>query len=224
MSSENLLIAGSIRFALSIVVVVALLFGSAGSFQYWNAWLFLAALFAPMSYTFVHLYRTNRSLLEKRLNMQEREKEQKTYVKLSLLWFVITFALPGLDFRFGWSDVPVWLVVVSVIVMVVAYILVVVAMLQNAFASRVIEIQEGQRLIDRGLYSIVRHPLYAAAALMYVSCPLVLGSYYALVPTLLLFPLLAYRIRNEEKVLLAGLPGYPGYTERVKWRLVPFVW
>ncbi len=213
-----------VRFAFSMVAVGVLLFGPAGSFQYWNGWLFMAALFLPMTFAFGYLYSKDPTLLGNRLKLHEREKEQKAYVKLSLAWFLLTFVIPGFDYRYGWSHVPLWLVVVSVVVMISGYGLFMMTMVQNRFASRVIEIQENQRVIDTGLYSVVRHPMYTAASVMYTACPLVLGSYYALIPTFLLPLLLAYRIRNEEKVLLAGLPGYAEYAGRVRFRMIPYVW
>jgi protein-S-isoprenylcysteine O-methyltransferase Ste14 len=158
------------------------------------------------------------------MRVRERQTEQRTYVKWSLIWFLISFLVPGFDYRYGWSAVPIWLVVASVVVMVFGYVLFMVVMAQNTFASRVIEIQQSQRVIDTGLYSIVRHPMYMAATIMYMAWPLVLGSYYALIPTMILPALLVYRIKNEEAVLRAGLEGYAEYTERVRYRLVPFVW
>jgi protein-S-isoprenylcysteine O-methyltransferase Ste14 len=206
------------------IMIGALLFGPAGSFRYWNGWLFLVSFFVPMTITLVYLYRNDRALLEKRLRVREKQKEQKIYVKLSLGWFVVSFLVPGFDYRFGWSVVPVWLTMASAVVMIGGYLLFIIVMAQNTFASRVIEIQQNQRLIDTGLYSVVRHPMYMAAIIMYAATPLVLGSYYALIPTIFLPALLVYRIRNEEEVLCAGLEGYTGYVERVRYRLIPFVW
>jgi protein-S-isoprenylcysteine O-methyltransferase Ste14 len=213
-----------IRLTLGAVAIGALLFVPAGDLGYWNGWLFMAALFIPMTIAFGYFYRTDRSLLEKRLRVREQQKEQKTYVKLSLAWFLLSFLVPGLDYRFGWSAVPMWLVAVSVAVMLVGYVLFIVVMVQNTFASRVIEIQQHQRVVSTGLYSVVRHPMYMAATIMYASWPLVLGSYVALLPMTLLPALLVYRIRNEEKVLRADLPGYTEYAERVRYRMIPFVW
>ncbi len=220
----QLMAALAFRFVLVLVMLGALLFGTAGSMQYWNGWLFIAALFVPMMVVCILLFSRNRPLLEKRMRMREKEREQKAYIRLSLLWFLISFAIPGLDYRFGWSQVPLWLIVVSVVVMLSGYTLFIVAMMQNTYASRIIELQPEQRLVDSGLYSVVRHPMYMAAMILYTACPLVLGSYYALLPALLLPPLLIYRLLNEEKLLRAGLPGYDEYTKRVKFRLIPFVW
>ncbi len=213
-----------IRLTLVILMIGALLFGPAGSFDYWNGWVFMAAFFGPMTGALAHFYRNDRAFLLERMRTDEKQKEQKIYAKLSLLWFIIWFAIPGFDYRFGWSHVPAWLVVAAVIVMITGYTLFILVMVQNRYASRVIEIQAGQHLIDTGMYSVVRHPMYAAALIMFTPYPLVLGSYYALIPTLLLPPLLIYRLKNEEKVLLEGLPGYADYTRKVKYRLIPFVW
>jgi protein-S-isoprenylcysteine O-methyltransferase Ste14 len=172
----------------------------------------------------VYLYTHDPSLLEKRINTSEKEKEQKSYVKLSLVWFIISFVLPGLDFRYGWSSVPLWLVLMSVVVMQFGYTLFILVMKQNSYASRVIEIQEKQKLIDTGLYAIVRHPLYLTASIIYISSPLILGSFYALIPIAFLPLMLAYRIINEEKILIDGLEGYKEYMKKVKYRLIPFVW
>jgi protein-S-isoprenylcysteine O-methyltransferase Ste14 len=163
-------------------------------------------------------------LLEKRINLNEKEREQKKYVRLSMILFVVAYVIPGLDFRFGWSNVPLWLVLVSLALMITGYILFIVVIIQNRYASRVIEIQHEQKLIDTGLYSVVRHPMYMAATILYLSSPLVLGSVYALIPMALLPFLLGYRIINEEKVLLKGLQGYEGYVNKVKFRMIPFVW
>lgn len=222
--ARSLATAVSIRLVVLVIVLGALLFGTAGSFHYWNGWLFIVALFVPMMVVFVYLYKHDRALLEKRMNIRETQKEQKSYVKTSLLWFFISFAVPGLDYRFSWSQVPLWLVIASTFVMLCGYILFVATMIQNRYASRVIEIQENQKVIDTGLYSIVRHPMYMSATIMFTACPLVLASYYALIPILFLPPLLAYRIRHEEEVLLTGLAGYAEYTERVKFRMIPFIW
>lgn len=213
-----------IRYTISLVTVGLLLFAPAGSLSFWNGWLFMAAMFIPMLFAFYFLARKYPSLLEKRLKMREKEKEQKIYVVLSWLWFLVTFLIPGFDYRFGWSQVPLWLVLLSTLVMLAGYLFFLVAMVQNSFASRVIEIQEEQRVVDTGLYSVVRHPMYTGGAIMYTASPLVLGSYVALVPALLLPIILVIRIRNEEKVLHTGLPGYTEYAKRVRYRLIPYVW
>lgn len=213
-----------LRFFLGFIFLFALVFIPAGTIRYMNGWLFTAGLMVPMIFAFAYLIINDPELLEKRINLKEKEKEQKKYVKLSIMLFVFAFIIPGLDFRFGWSHVPLWLVITALILMIAGYIMFITVMLQNRYASRVIEIQDEQKLIDTGLYSVVRHPMYSAATLLYLSSTLVLGSWYSLLPMVLLPFLLGYRIVNEEKVLINGLPGYENYRKKVKYRLIPFVW
>jgi protein-S-isoprenylcysteine O-methyltransferase Ste14 len=212
------------RYILGLAVVSAMLFVPAGTLGFWNAWLYLGALFIPMLIVLVYLFIRDPSLLEKRLGAREREKVQKVYVFTSTLLFLTTYIVPGFDFRYGWSHVPQWLVAVSLVFMLTGYLLFFFVMRQNSYASRTIEIQQGQKVIDTGLYAFVRHPMYSAATLLYLSSTLVLGSFYALVPAVFLPVILAIRLLNEEKVLKKELPGYEEYLLKVKYRLIPFVW
>jgi protein-S-isoprenylcysteine O-methyltransferase Ste14 len=220
----KLLARALIRFLLAFIFVAVLLFLPAGSLEYYNGWLFLCALFIPMSFVLIYLIVRDPALLEKRMKTDEKEKPQKVYLVLSILATIATFAIPGFDYRFQWSNVPVWLVVLSTVFMITGYFLFFLVMKQNSYASRVVEIQEEQKLIDTGLYSIVRHPLYSGAILLYGFAPIVLGSFYALIPMIFIPILLAIRIKNEEKVLLEGLKGYDAYMKKVKFRLLPFLW
>ena len=213
-----------LRFFFASLLIIAIIFIPAGTLHFFNGWLFTAALLIPMTFVLFYLFFRDPELLEKRINLKEKEDAQKKYVKYSMLQFIISFTIPGLDFRFGWSHVPPWLVFVSLILMMGGYFMFIAVMMQNRYASRVIEIQHQQKLIDTGLYSLVRHPMYTAALVLYLFSSLVLGSYYALIPMLLLPVLLIYRILNEEKVLLKGLKGYEEYTRKVKYRLIPFIW
>jgi protein-S-isoprenylcysteine O-methyltransferase Ste14 len=212
------------RYILGLAVVSAMLFVPAGTMGFWNAWLYLGALFIPMLFVLAYLLVNDPSLLEKRLNAREREKVQKLYVVSSILFFVATYIIPGFDFRYGWSHVPIWLVAGSLVLMLTGYLLFFFVMRQNSYASRTIEIQQGQKVIDTGLYAVVRHPMYSAATLLYVSSTLVLGSFYALIPAVFIPVILAIRLLNEEKVLRKELPGYEEYLQKVKYRLIPFVW
>jgi protein-S-isoprenylcysteine O-methyltransferase Ste14 len=212
------------RFLLGFVILVILIFVPAGTIDFLNGWLFVAGLLIPMTFALFYLLFKDPELLEKRVNLKEKEEAQKKYVKLSILLFIIAYIIPGLDYRYHWSSVPIWLVIISFILMIGGYLMFIIVMLQNRYASRVIEIQNEQKLIDTGLYSIVRHPMYLAATILYLSSALVLGSVYTLVPMSVLPLLLAFRIINEEKVLLTGLPGYKEYTMRVKYRMIPFIW
>ena len=213
-----------VRYLSSLIVIAAMLFLPAGSIKFWNGWLFIAALFLPMLFAWIYLTIKDPELLEKRFKTKEKEKTQKAYVILSIVAFALTFLIPGFDFRYGWSAVPFWLVVLSTVIMFAGYIMFFVVMKQNSYASRVIEIQQGQRVIDTGLYGVVRHPMYTAALIIYGFSPLILGSYYALIPMLFIPALLVMRILNEEKVLTNELPGYPEYMKKVSFRLIPFIW
>lgn len=212
------------RFLNGIVVIGAILFLSAGTLGYWNGWLFLVALVIPMSGTLYYLLKEDPALLAKRMRLKEPQKKQRTIVKVASFFMLIAFIMPGLDYRYHWSDVPFWLIMASLLLFEVSYAMVIVVMAQNSYASRVVEIQEGQKLIDTGLYSVVRHPMYLGSILLYLAIPLLLGSYYALIPMAVACAEIIARIKNEEEVLKDGLPGYKEYTKRVRYRLIPFVW
>jgi len=223
-SGNKLLIKVLTRFLFAFIFIGVLLFIPAGTIKFLNGWLFIGGILLPMTFTLIYFYIKDPELLEKRINMKEREDAQKKYLKLSLILFVVAYIIPGLDFRFHWSHVPMWLVLLALVIMICGYIMFIVVMMQNRYASRVIEIQHEQKLIDTGLYSVVRHPMYLAATILYVASTLVLGSYYALIPMILLPFLLALRIHNEEKVLLKDLPGYEAYMKKVKYRMIPLIW
>ena len=213
-----------IIFPSAFLFLGLVLFLPAGTIRFVNGWIYIAALMVPMTAFMIWLMIKDPELLEKRINIKERRKAQKKYVRVSMLFFVAAFILPGLDFRFGWSDVPDWLVILSLIIMITGYAGFIVVMLQNRYASRVIEIQANQKVIDSGLYSIVRHPMYLSAIILYMSSPVVLGSFYGLIPMAFLPFLLAFRTLNEEEMLKKELPGYVEYMQKVKYRMVPFVW
>lgn len=201
-----------------------LLFGCAGSLRYWNAWLLTAAFAALMLMMGLVLLIKSPETLQRRLKSKETESEQKTYMGIIAAIFLISFILAGLDYRFGWSNTPVAVPVVALVVLVVGYSMYAVVILQNAYASRVVEVQEGQAVISTGLYSVVRHPMYLSSMLIFMAMPLVLGSYISLIPMLGFPAMLVLRIKNEEKVLISGLPGYAEYMEKVRYRLIPFIW
>lgn len=215
---------GLIKLLSGLGILCLLLFLPAGTWNYPNAWLFLALLFLPMLILGAWLYLKAPELLKKRLNGKEQEQAQKTLVALSALAFVLSFVLCGLDYRFSWTDVPRWLVIGAAAVQLAAYGLYALVMKQNAYLSRTVEIQDGQKLVDTGLYGIVRHPMYTATVLMFLAMPLVLGS-WAGFGVMLFYPaVIVSRIVNEEKVLSEGLEGYEEYKGRVKYRLLPFIW
>jgi len=223
-STGKLLLRVMKKTAVVMIILGAVIFLPAGSLRYWNGWLYIGSLLFLMIPAMIYMCRHNPQLIEKRLSINEKEKEQKVFVKLSVLLCFASFAVPGLDYRFGWSHVPFWLVMVSLLIMISAYGMFFIVMQQNRYASRVIEIQDNHTLIDTGLYSVIRHPMYSSALLLYGVSPLVMGSYYALIPLSFLPPLVVYRLINEEKFLMKELPGYKEYMTRVKYRLIPFIW
>lgn len=207
-----------------LAVMALLLFLPAGSWGYWQAWLFLGLLFVPMTCVATWLLVREPELLAKRLSSKEQEKAQRQVVAFSALMFVAGFLLAGFDQRFGWSEMPAWVVAIAAVVMVCGYGLYAEVMRENAFLSRTVEVQENQKVISTGLYGIVRHPMYAATLVLYLAMPIVLGSWVALIPFLAYPFIIAHRIRNEEHVLEEGLTGYCEYEQQVRYRLIPFIW
>ena len=207
-----------------VVLIGLMLFWPAGTMEYWNGWLFCGVLFIPVLIMGVVLFLKAPDLLRKRLQEKEEQAEQKSVVALSGLMFVGGFVLAGLDYRFGWSGVPNWLVYTAAALFVVGYGLFAEVMRENAYLSRTVEVQENQVVVDTGLYGIVRHPMYSATVLMFLAMPLILGSYVSLVVFLVYPFLIAKRIRNEEQVLEEGLQGYGEYKGKVKYRMIPFIW
>lgn len=221
---HHLLWQGLVKMAAGALVLGALLFPTAGTWHYDGAWRLLALLFVPMPVVGVVLYLKAPELLAKRLNTTEQEPEQKKVILLSSLLFILGFLLAGLDFRFGWTALPAPVVCLGAVLFLVSYGLYIEVMRENAYLSRTVEVQAGQKVIDTGLYGVVRHPMYGAVTILFLSMPLVLGSAAALIPFLFLPAVLIKRIKNEEQVLEAGLAGYREYKQRVRWRMVPFLW
>lgn len=211
-------------FLIGLATVAFLLFLPAGTLRYANGWLFIGLLFVPILLFGVVLFIKAPDLLRKRLNAKEKENTQKGVVALSALLFLAGFLVAGLDYRFGWSHVPTWAVSVAAIVLLASYALYAEVMRENAYLSRTIEVQEGQRVVDTGLYGIVRHPMYAVTIWLFLSIPVVLGSWWSLLIFSPYILVIVVRIVNEEKVLSDGLAGYTEYKKRVKYRLLPFVW
>ena len=224
MKKTKLFLNALIKFLFGLVLVGAILFLPAGSFSYTGAWLFIALLFIPMIFFGVALFIKAPELLKKRLSAKEEEDTQKGVVALSGLLFLGGFIVAGIDYRFGWSHVPTWLVVVSSVVLLVSYALYAEVMRENAYLSRTIEVQQGQKVVDTGLYGVVRHPMYAVTVWLFLSIPLVLGSFWSLLCFAHYPILMIVRILNEEKVLTEGLDGYADYKKKVKYRLLPFIW
>ena len=220
----KLLISVLTKFIFGMVLVGALLFLPAWTFNYFGAWLFLGILFIPMMIMGIVMFIKSPSLLEKRLASKEKESAQKGVVGISALMFLSGFIVSALDFRFGWSHVPLWSMLVAAGIFLVGYAIYAEVLRENAYLSRTVEVQEGQRVIDTGLYGIVRHPMYLATLLMFLPMPLVLGSFWGLIPFAIYPVAIIIRIINEEKVLTEGLVGYSEYRKKVKYRLIPFIW
>ena len=224
MNKLQLIFSALSKLIVGLGIIGLLLFLPAGSWHYWQAWLLIALLFIPMMCMGIWLLLSSPELLSKRLNNREKEQTQKHVVALSGLMFIGGFLLCGFDYRFAWSQVPVWVVATASVFFLIGYILYAEVLRENAYLSRTIEVQDNQQLIDTGLYGIVRHPMYTATLLMFLSMPLILGSWWALA-LFAIYPLLIIkRIRNEEQVLASGLEGYADYQQRVRWRLIPWVW
>ena len=212
------------KFVAGILVMGGLLFLSAGTFQYPQAWLLLGVLFVPMLIAGVIIMFRSPALLEKRLNAKEEESEQKSVVALSAVMFLAAFVLAGLNFRFGWFVLPMWACIAAAVVFLAAYLMYAEVMRENVWLSRTVEVQENQKVIDTGLYGVVRHPMYLSTLVLFLAMPLVLGSVFSFVVMLAYIPIIAKRIRNEEKVLEEGLPGYTEYKTKVKHKVIPFIW
>jgi protein-S-isoprenylcysteine O-methyltransferase Ste14 len=212
------------RLLVGIALLSAMLFLPAGTFAYWEAWGYLAVLFIPISLVLNYFLKNDPDLLERRMRMKEKEKRQKLIVKISYLYFLLTFLLPGFDKRFGWSNVPVILVVIADILVLFGYGMFFLVLRENRYASRIIEVEKEQKVISSGPYAIVRHPMYLGILIMYAFSPLALGSYWAIIPAIMIIPILVARIWDEERILMKELDGYQRYMEKTKYRLIPGIW
>ena len=212
------------KFFFGLLLVGLLLFVPAGTINYPNAWLLIGILFVPMLVAGIVMMFRDTELLKKRLNAKEKEKEQKAVLILSGLMFLSAFIVAGLNFRFQWIVIPSWLVYMAAAVFLAAYLMYAEVLRENAYLSRTIEVQDNQKVIDTGLYGVIRHPMYCATLFLFLSMGIVLGSPISFVILLAYIPIIALRISNEEKVLKRNLPGYEEYCKRVKYRVVPLIW
>ena len=215
---------GLSRFSAGLLLVGGLLLIPAGTWNYPQGWLLIGILFVPMFVAGLVMMRRNPELLKKRLNVKEEESEQRTVILFSGIMFLMAFIAAGLSFRHGWQMLPVPVSLIAAIVFLAAYALYAEVLRENTYLSRTVEVQENQKVIDTGLYGLVRHPMYMATVFLFLAMPLVLGSVISFLIMLAYIPIITKRIRNEEQVLAEGLPGYREYMEKVKYRLVPFVW
>ena len=212
------------KFFSGIFMLSLLLLLPAGTVFYWNAWLLIGILFIPMFIVGIILMFSNPELLRKRLKVKEKETEQKSVIISGGLMFICGFIVAGLDYRYQWSVLPKWFVIVATVIFFAGYLMYAEVLRENRYLSRTVEIQESQKVIDTGLYAIVRHPMYTSTILLFLSLPLVLGSLSSFV-IFLMYPLIVIkRIKNEEEVLEKGLAGYSDYKKRIKYKVIPFVW
>jgi len=222
--SAELTKAAILRVGLGLPIIALIVILPAGRWDYWQGWMYIATVFIPMLIVFPYLLINDPALLERRMRMREKEAAQRKIIKLSYIYFLVAFVLPGLDVRFGWSNMPPLLSVIADAFVFAGYMVFVWVLTVNSYLSRVVEVDANQKVVSTGPYAIVRHPMYFGVSLMYIASPLALGSYWALIPALFIVPLLIARIRNEEQVLLRDLPGYAEYRHKVKYRLLPGIW
>lgn len=213
-----------VKYVAGVLLVGVLVFLPAGTLAFLQGWLLIGILFVPMFVAGLVMMQKNPELLQKRLNAKEEQGEQREVVMLSGLMFLAAFVVAGLNFRFQWLVLPLWVSHASAVVFLLAYALYAEVLRENTYLSRTIEVQKGQKVIDTGLYGIVRHPMYMSTLLLFLSMPLVLGSIFSFVIMLLYIPLINKRMSNEERVLEAGLAGYQDYEKRVRYRVIPYVW
>jgi len=221
---NNLLVKALSKTLVGLITIGILLFVPAGTIHYPGAWRFIITLFTPMAILGTVLFFKDPALLEKRLNSKEKENTQKGLILFSALMFIASFVVCGLDYRFSWSDVPGWLVIVGCFLLLFSYVGFAELLKENSYLSRTVEIQEGQKVIDTGMYGIVRHPMYTIITVIYLSMPIILGSFWGLIPMIALPIILFNRIKNEEEVLENGLAGYCEYKSKVKYKIFPGIW
>lgn len=212
------------RFIIGLVIIPSVLFLTAGTFNYWQVWLYLAVLFIPALFILAYFAKTDPAFLNRRMQFKEPEKAQKKIVRLSWIPILLEFILPGLDVRFGWSNLPPLFVIMGAVLVFTGYVIIILSFRENHYAARVVKVEEGQKVISTGPYALVRHPMYLGSMVLYLFSPLALGSYWALIPALFSIPVFIFRIRNEEEVLQRDLPGYDGYINKVHYHLIPGIW
>ncbi|MEW6405882.1 MAG: isoprenylcysteine carboxylmethyltransferase family protein [Chloroflexota bacterium] len=223
-SSTKPILIAILRLVIGFPIIGLLFFWPAGTFDYWQAWLWLAILFLPLMGMFAYLIKRDPALLERRVRTGETRPEQKRIIAVSALYLILIFLLPGLDKRFGWSSIPVWLVIVADALVLASFLLNFLVIRVNSYASRVVEVEQGQQVITTGPYALVRHPMYLSIILIMLVTPLALGSYWGVIPSLAFIPLLAARAKNEEELLMNELAGYREYTQKTRYRLFPGIW
>ena len=213
-----------VKFTCGLLLVLALIFLPAGTVNYPYGWLLVGLLFVPMLITGFVMLAKSPEFLKKRLDVKEKQATQKGVVAYAGLMFIAGFVVAGLDYRFGWSNMPQWVTIIAAVLFLFSYALYAEVMRENAYLSRTIQVEEGQKVVDTGLYGIVRHPMYAVTILLFLMMPLVLGSWYALIAFAFYPVIIIVRLKDEEDLLTRELPGYEAYKQKVKYRIIPFIW
>jgi protein-S-isoprenylcysteine O-methyltransferase Ste14 len=209
---------------MAILILFLFFFIPAGTIKYWQAWAYMATLFIPALFMMAYLLRKDPELMQRRMKTKEKETEQKLLIRIGWLLFFPAFLIPGFDFRYGWSSVPTWCILLSDLLIISGYFLFARVLMANRYAARVVEVEEKQQLISTGPYAVVRHPMYSAILIIYIFSPLALGSYWAVIPMLFLIGIVVARILNEEAVLSRELEGYREYMQKTKYRIIPGIW
>ena len=222
--NKKLLFQAITKYLLGLIIVFLLLFVPAASLSYWNAWLFIGLLFIPMFIFGLILMFKNPTLLKNRLNVKEKESDQKLVIILSAIMFILGFSIAGLNYKYNWTHISNTVVTISSIVFVISYILYAEVLRENTYLSRTIEVVDKQKVIDTGMYSIVRHPMYTITIILFLMIPLILGSIISFLIFLIYPFIIIIRINNEEKVLKKELKGYKEYMKKVKYKLIPYIW
>ena len=213
-----------VKFTCGLLLVLALIFLPAGTVNYPYGWLLVGLLFVPMLIAGFVMLAKSPEFLKKRLDVKEKQATQKGVVAYAGLMFIAGFVVAGLDYRFGWSNMPQWVTIIASVLFLFSYALYAEVMRENAYLSRTIRVEEGQKVVDTGLYGIVRHPMYAVTILLFLMMPLVLGSWYALIAFAFYPVIIIVRLKDEEDLLTRELPGYEAYKQKVKYRIIPFIW
>lgn len=221
---ENLIRKVILAYAAAFIALGLMFFVPAGTIYYWQAWIYLILMFFVAISISIYLFRHDKAVIERRMKLREKEEPQKKIIKIGSVFYLILFIIPGLDFRFGWSQVPIAVIVLSDVVFLFGYYLFFLTLKENPYAARTIEVEKNQKVITTGPYAIVRHPMYSAVLLIMTVTPLCLGSYWGMLAVIPIFPLIFFRILNEEKVLAENLPGYREYLEKTRYRLIPGLW